>query len=55
MVMGILILSNIFTTNSFFRNNETLRLSFGLILLVYGIFRGLSTYFKSKNSDNEGY
>ncbi len=55
MVMGILILSNVFTTNSFFRNNETLRLSFGLILVVYGAFRGLNTYFKSKNSDKESY
>lgn len=55
MVMGILILSNVFTTSSFFRNNETLRFSFGLILVVYGVFRGLNTYFKSKKSDNEGY
>ncbi len=54
MVVGILILSNVFTTNAFFRNNETLRLSFGLILAVYGVFRGLSTYFKMKNSGRQG-
>lgn len=54
MVMGILILSNTFTASAFFRNNETLRFSFGLILIVYGAFRGLNTYFKMRNSGRQG-
>jgi cytochrome c biogenesis protein CcdA len=49
VVMGILILSNVFTTSAFFRNNEFLRLTFGFILIIYGAFRGLNTYFKMKN------
>ncbi len=51
--MGILILSNVFTTSFFFRNNEFLRLTFGFILIVYGAFRGINTYFKMKNSNNQ--
>ncbi len=50
--MGILILSNVFTTSYFFRNNEFLRMAFGFVLIVYGAFRGLNTYFKIKNSNN---
>jgi hypothetical protein len=50
MVTGILVLSNVFSSNSFFRDNEFLRLAFGFILILYGAFRGLNTYFKIKNS-----
>lgn len=49
MVMGILILSNVLTAGSFFRNNELMRMTFGFILAIYGVFRGLSTYYKIKN------
>lgn len=52
MVMGILILSNVFTASAFFRSNEFLRMTFGFILIIYGAFRGLNTYFKMKNSGN---
>ena len=53
-VTGILILGNVFSTNVFFRNNEFLRLTFGFILIIYGAFRGLNTYFKIKNSGRGG-
>jgi hypothetical protein len=54
MVMGILILGNVFSTSAFFRNNEFMRLLFGFVLIIYGAFRGLNTYFKIKNrSGNE--
>lgn len=49
MVVGILILSNVFSSSSFFKNSEFLRLTFGFVLIVYGAFRGLNTYFKMKN------
>ncbi len=49
MVMGILILGNVFSTSAFFRNNDSLRLVFGIVLIIYGAFRGLSTYYKFKN------
>ncbi len=49
MVVGILILGNVFSTSAFFRNNESLRLIFGFVLIIYGAFRGLNTYFKFKN------
>ena len=56
MVMGILILGNVFSTSAFFRNNESLKLIFGIVLIIYGAFRGLSTYFKIKNKPgNEDY
>ena len=51
--MGILILSNVFTTSAFFKNNEFLRMTFGFILIVYGAFRGLNTYFKMKNAGKQ--
>jgi hypothetical protein len=50
MVTGILVLGNVFSSNAFFRNNEFLRLAFGFILILYGAYRGLNTYFKIKNS-----
>jgi hypothetical protein len=52
-VMGILILGNVFSANAFFRNNEFMRLTFGFILIIYGAFRGLNTYFKIKNSGTD--
>ena len=48
MVMGILILGNVFSSSAFFKDNELLRLTFGFILIIYGAFRGLNTYFKMK-------
>jgi hypothetical protein len=48
MVTGILVLGNVFSSNAFFRNNEFLRLAFGFILILYGAYRGLNTYFKIK-------
>ena len=50
--MGILILSGIFFNTGYFHSNETLRYTFGGLLLVYGIFRGVNTYFKMKNMRN---
>ena len=50
MVVGILILGNVFSSSAFFRNDEFLRLTFGFVLIIYGAFRGLNTYFKFKNS-----
>jgi len=50
MVVGILILSNVFSSSAFFRDNEFLRITFGFVLIIYGAFRGLNTYFKIKNS-----
>lgn len=54
MVMGILILGNMFSSSAFFKNNEFLRLTFGFILIIYGAFRGLNTYFKMKNTGRGG-
>jgi len=48
--MGILILGNVLSTSAFFRSNEFMRLAFGFILIIYGAFRGLNTYFKIKNA-----
>jgi hypothetical protein len=47
--MGILILGNVSSSGQFFRSSETLRITFGIVLVVYGAFRGLNTYFKMKN------
>jgi hypothetical protein len=54
MVLGILILSNIFT-GYFFRNNDMLRYSFGALIILYGLFRAYSAYTKLKrgNKDEE--
>jgi uncharacterized membrane protein HdeD (DUF308 family) len=51
MVVGILILGNVFSSSAFFKNSEFLRLTFGFVLIIYGAFRGLNTYFKMKNRD----
>jgi len=53
LVMGILILSNAYSSGQFFRSNETLRISFGAILVVYGAFRGINAYFKMKNRSRD--
>jgi len=50
--MGILILSGVFFHAGYFRNNSTLQYSFGGLLLIYGIFRGVNTFFKIKNAGN---
>lgn len=50
MVMGILILGNVFSTSAFFRSNEFMRLAFGFVLIIYGAFRGINTYYKIKNA-----
>ncbi len=52
-VMGILILGNVFSSSAFFKNNDFLRLMFGFILIIYGAFRGLNTYFKMKSSADD--
>lgn len=48
-VMGILILSNIFSANKYFLSNSSLKYSFGTLLIIYGVFRAVNTYFKSRN------
>jgi hypothetical protein len=48
MVMGILILSNAFNSSLFFRNNDLIKYSFGSVLIIYGAFRGVNSYFKIK-------
>jgi uncharacterized membrane protein HdeD (DUF308 family) len=50
--MGILILSGVFFHAGYFRNNSTLQYSFGGLLLIYGIFRAVNTFFKMKNTGN---
>jgi hypothetical protein len=52
LVTGILILSGLFFNTGYFRNSETLRYSFGGLLVVYGIFRGVNTFYKIKNVRN---
>jgi uncharacterized membrane protein len=47
--MGILILSNIFSANKYFLSNSSLKYSFGTLLIIYGVFRAVNTYFKSRN------
>ncbi len=51
--MGILILGNVFSTNAFFRSNEFMRLAFGFVLIIYGAFRGINTYYKIKNAGRD--
>jgi uncharacterized membrane protein HdeD (DUF308 family) len=53
LVVGILILSNTFNSSYFFRNNETMRYSFGALLVIYGAFRAYSSFNKLKRGNDE--
>ena len=54
LIMGILILSNYFSSSIIFHNNEVVKYSFGTLLIIYGAFRGVNSYFKitRKSSDD---
>lgn len=58
MVLGILILSSVFSVY-FFRNNDTMRYAFGALLIFYGLFRAYTAYRKlkygNKNDEDNRY
>jgi len=55
MVMGILILSNAFSTSIYFRDNSVIKFSFGSLLIIYGAFRGVNSYFKTRKKPEDSY
>ncbi len=55
MVMGILILSNTFSTSIYFRDNNIIKYSFGSILILYGAFRGVNSYFRTRKKPEDSH
>jgi hypothetical protein len=52
--MGILVLTNYFSSNIFFHNNDVAKYAFGSLLIIYGAFRGVNSYFKIRRKpENE--
>ena len=52
-VMGILILGNILFKDSHFYGGENVKILFGVVFILYGLFRGVTGYLKMKRENND--
>ena len=51
--MGILILGNILFKDSHFYGGENVKTLFGVVFILYGLFRGVTGYLKMRKGNND--
>ncbi|MGH2574896.1 MAG: hypothetical protein ACRDFC_04260 [Ignavibacteria bacterium] len=53
MVMGILIFSNVLLKDGYFYQHGYLRIMFGLVFVLYGLFRSLRVFMNLRKKNGE--